>query len=62
MRTGRPRTAKPRVTHCRAVSIEVDAVSRELQTKLNVSANQLTELAILALAAAHRPDSAEQAA
>ena len=54
MRTGRPRTAKPRVNQCRAVSIEADALSRELQAELNVSANELAERAIYALADAHK--------
>jgi hypothetical protein len=49
MRTGRPR-AKPRVNQCRAVSIEADALSRQLQAQLNVSANELAERAIYALA------------
>jgi hypothetical protein len=53
MRTGRPR-AKPRVNQCRAVSIEADALSRELQARLGVSANELAERAIYALADAHK--------
>ena len=54
MRTGRPRTAKPRVNQCRAVSLEADALSRELQAELNVSANELAERAIYALAETHK--------
>jgi hypothetical protein len=52
MRTNRPRTAKPRVNQCRSVSPEADALSRELQAELSVSANELAERAIYALAAA----------
>lgn len=47
MRTHR---AKPRVGQSRLVSPEADALSRELQTKLGISANALAEKAIYALA------------
>ena len=52
MRPARPR-AKPKVQQCRNISPEVDALSRELQAELGISANELAELAIKALADAH---------
>jgi hypothetical protein len=60
MRISRPRTAKPRVNQCRAVSLEADALSRKLQADLNVSANELAERAIYALAAAYKRSRAEE--
>jgi hypothetical protein len=52
MSTGKQRTAKPKVSQCRMVSVEADALSRRLQEELGCSANQLAELAIFALAEA----------
>jgi hypothetical protein len=54
MFAGKQRTAKPRVSQCRTVSVEADALSRRLQEELGCSANQLAELAIFALAEAQK--------
>jgi hypothetical protein len=48
----RPR-AKVKVRSYRDISPEADALSRQLQERLNLSANELAELAIYALADAH---------
>jgi hypothetical protein len=52
MSAGKQRTAKPKVSQCRTVSVEADALSRRLQEELGCSANQLAERAIFALAEA----------
>jgi hypothetical protein len=62
MPTGKARTAKPRVNQCRAISIEADRISRELQAELNCSANELAERAIYALAEAQERHRAQSAA
>jgi hypothetical protein len=46
----RPRSAKPIVNQCRAVSPEIDALSRRLQAEIGCTANALAEMAIRALA------------
>jgi hypothetical protein len=55
------RPAKIKVRSYREISPEADALSRKLQSKLNISANELAERAIYALADAHKRQ-AEQAA
>lgn len=52
MPTAKPRSAKPVVNQCRSVSLEVDALSRQLQAELGCTANALAEMAIRALAEA----------
>jgi hypothetical protein len=46
--------AKIKVRSYRDISPEADALSRELQAQLNISANELAEKAIYALAEAHK--------
>jgi hypothetical protein len=55
----RPKTT---VRSYRNISPEADALSRELQVRLNVSANELAELAIYALADAHKRQAKQPAA
>jgi hypothetical protein len=50
--TARPRSARPVVNQCRSISLEVDALSRQLQSELGCTANALAEMAIRALAEA----------
>lgn len=45
--------AKIKVRSYRDISPEADALGRELQAQLNISANELAEKAIYALAEAH---------
>jgi hypothetical protein len=54
MSAGKQRTAKPRVSQCRAISIEADILSRQLQEQIGCTANKLAELAIFALAEVHK--------
>jgi hypothetical protein len=54
--------AKPRVKDYREISPEADALRRQLLVELKVSANQLAEMAIQALAAAHKRGRAESVA
>jgi hypothetical protein len=54
MSARKQRTARPKVSQCRMVSVEADALSRQLQEELGCSANQLAELAIFALAEAQK--------
>ena len=62
MSEAKPRTAEPKVSQCRAISVEADAVSRRLQKELNCSANRLAEIAIFALAEAQERRREEPAA
>jgi hypothetical protein len=61
MRLARPH-AKPKVQQCRNVSPQADALARELQVQLGISANELAERAIYALAAAHKRQRGEESA
>jgi hypothetical protein len=54
MSARKQRTARPKVSQCRMVSVEADALSRQLQEELGCSANRLAELAIFALAEAQK--------
>jgi hypothetical protein len=54
MFAGNQRRARPKVSQCRTISPEADALSRQLQEELGCSANQLAELAIFALAEAQK--------
>jgi hypothetical protein len=45
------KSAQPVVRHYREVSVETDALSRQLQAEIGCSANELAERAIRALAA-----------
>jgi hypothetical protein len=50
--------AEPKVRDYREISVETDALRRQLQAKLKCSANELAERAIHALAAASKQEPA----